>query len=307
MSRPADISIALTFDAEMDAFDASIVSPASPEWRGIEDGIPIIAQVLAGVLDSYRQQAVATWFVRCDDQIESITGSPSYLFERYVSLWQSRQRLGDEIAFHPHLYRENSGSWLQDNDPQSLNAHVHRSYSAMRSAGFCSKTSRIGEAFSNNAVVNALEECGIEIDSTAMPGRVRLDAQRSLDWSGTPTRRYHPAVNDYRVPGDPCRKLLEVPMSMLWTKTHYDQKPLLRYLDLSFHPRVLRDGISNLIMNSETVVTVTHPSTVLNSNSSHGLIAFSADAFAENLDLLLSECSVQNKSIRFITLSQIVD
>ena len=94
-------------------------------------------------------------------------------------------------------------------------------------------------------------------------------------------------------------------MSMLSTKADYDQKPLSRYLDLSFHPHVLRDGIVDLIKTAEIIVAVTHPSTVLNSSTPHGLISFSADAFAENLDSLLRECSLQERTFKFVTLSQI--
>jgi hypothetical protein len=175
----------------------------------------------------------------------------------------------------------------------------------MMDAGFSSKVSRIGEAFCSNAVMDALEECGIQIDSTAMPGRVRIDAERNLDWGMTPEHVYYPAVNDYRLPGNPTRKLLEIPMSMLRTIADYDQKPLLRYLDLSFHPRVIRDGISDLVKTAEIIVAVTHPSAVLKSAIPHGLISFSADAFAENLDSLLLECSRQERPVKFVTLAQI--
>ena len=304
MTQAPELRLALTFDAEMDAFDASFAPRESAEWRGIEDGVPLIEMVLEGVCDCDKKRAVATWFVRCDDQIEYIAGSASYLFDRYAGLWRRRQQLGDEIAFHTHLYRQESGGWSQDKEPLSLRAQILRSYSAMMDAGFSSKVSRIGEAFCTNAVMDALEECGVQIDSTAMPGRVRIDAERNLDWSMTPEHAYYPSVDNYGSPGDPARKLLEIPMSMLRTEADYDRKPLLRYLDLSFHPRALRKGISDLVKTAEIIVAVTHPSAVLTSTIPHGLISFSADAFAENLDSLLRECARQERPIKFITLAQ---
>jgi hypothetical protein len=302
-----ELLIALTFDAEMDAFDTSIASADSLEWRGIEEGVPQIESILADVRDSRGSTASATWFVRCDDQIGHMTGSPAYLLERYQALWQKRWQMGDEIAFHPHLYRQQDGLWKQDMEPESLRSQIQRSLAAMQGAGFLSRVSRIGEAFGSNALIAALDECGMQCDSTAMPGRVRVDAERSLDWGVTPAGAYHPSVADYRVPGKPARRLLEVPMSMIQTRADYDRAPLMRYLDLSFHPRVLRDGLAALVGTAQALVTVTHPSTILPGHAEHGLLSFSVEAFAKNLCLLLQECLHQGRSFRFITLRERAD
>jgi hypothetical protein len=134
-----------------------------------------------------------------------------------------------------------------------------------------------------------------------------VDAERSLDWGVTPAGAYHPSVADYRVPGKPARRLLEVPMSMIQTRADYDRAPLMRYLDLSFHPRVLRDGLAALVGTAQALVTVTHPSTILPGHAEHGLLSFSVEAFAKNLCLLLQECLHQGRSFRFITLRERAD
>ena len=236
--------IALTFDAEADAFDTSIGSGAALSWRGIEEGIPLIDGVLAGVRDSANGRANATWFVRCDDHIAQVTGDAAHLLKRYKDCWETHRDAGDEIAFHPHLYRRDDAGWIQETDPLALQDQILRSHAAMCAAGFESRVSRIGEAYGANAVMTALDELGIRCDSTAMPGRVRKDETRSLDWHGTPDHPYHPSIRDYRVPGIPAHSLLEVPMTMVMTRAAYDKAPLRRYLDLSFHAEALREGVS---------------------------------------------------------------
>jgi len=304
MITKPELRIVLTFDVEMDSFDRSIASTEAREWRGIEEGVPKIADILAEIRDDHGGGARATWFVRCDDQIGYMTGSRAHLLERYSALWQRRLDLGDEIAFHPHLYRQDGGRWSQDTELASLRAQIQRSLAAMKNAGFHSRVSRVGEAFGSNAVMSVLDECGIFCDSTAMPGRVRVDKERSLDWGMTPTQPFHPSVDDYRVPGGPARRLLEVPMSMIRTRADYDREPLMRYLDLSFHPRALKDGLAALVGAAQTIVTVTHPSTMLPGHAPHGLLSFSVEAFVENLRLLMQECLHQRRSFRFITLRE---
>ncbi len=301
--------IALTFDAEMDAFDSSIETADKITWRGIEQGIPLIDDMLAGHNDSFGGRACATWFVRCDDQIEHLTGSAAHLLETYKDCWFQHMERGDEIAFHPHLYRLEAGRWKQDNDPKTLKAQIHRTLQAMRSAGFQSRVSRIGEAFGSNAVMQSLEEAGILCDSTAMPGRVRVDESRSLDWGSSPCFPYHPAESDYRVPGVPARKLLEVPMSMVLTSADYDAVPIARYLDLSFHPRTLSQGLPALIEEATVIVTVTHPSTILSeiATEPHGLLSFSPASFEENLEMLMDECLQQDRKFHFTTLGHFIE
>ena len=122
---------------------------------------------------------------------------------------------GDEIGFHPHLYRLSDGEWRQETDVAALREQLAEAIEAMRGAGFEPRSSRIGEAFGSNEVMSALNEFGIQCDSTAMPGRVRRDAERQLDWGTTPQQPYHPSTADYRQPGAPELRLLEVPMSMI--------------------------------------------------------------------------------------------
>ena len=301
--------IALTFDAEADVFDRSIggePSAQTPSWRGIEEGILLLDEVLGNYRDSTGARACATWYVRGDRHLAALFGSSSHLLEKYRDLWLRCVARGDEIGFHPHLYRFADGEWRQETDAAALREQLAETLAAMRAAAFEPRSSRIGEAFGSNEVMAALDQLGIQCDSTAMPGRVRRDAERQLDWGATPQHPYHPSVADYRQPGSPELRLLQVPMSMIQTKTDYDRAPLLRYADLSFHHEVMRAGLTAFLTTAPLLVTVTHPSTVLPGivAQRHGLLSFDIGCFRRNLDFILSECERLGRDHRFITIGE---
>jgi len=300
--------IALTFDAEMDAFDPSIISGDKYTWHGIERGIPLIDEILVKRFDSFGQGVRATWFVRCDDQIQAFYGSHAFLLKNYENCWRQHHDAGDEIAFHPHLYRQIGEEWRQETDHERLRVQLMKAYEAMRGANFESNVSRIGEAYGSNTVMASLQEIGIKCDSSAMPGRVRVDGVRNINWDTTPTQPYNPSYANYREPGVPCYSLIEAPMSMVSTKTRYDQQPIRRYVDLSFHHDILRQGLSNLVAVAPVIITVTHPSSILSDLSAraHGLLSFNISTFAENLDFIIDECLRLGRPFRFVTLREFV-
>ncbi len=298
--------IVLTFDAEADLFDPSIVQTVgeAQSWRGIEEGIPILDDILSQYKDSRAERACATWFVRCDDQIEELCGEPAALLHRYDECWRRHEKVGDEIGFHPHLYKKIDGVWRQDTDEGALSGQIYRAHKAMQEAGYAGRVSRIGEAFSSVGVMRILDELGVICDSTAMPGRVRQDAVRHLDWSGTPEGPYRPSRADYRVTGADSLSLIEVPMTMMPTRADYDSAPLMRYVDLSFHHRVFRAGLGAVLPTLRVLVTVTHPSTILSGIAAapHGLLSFAAADFVKNLEFILSESERVGREYRFVTL-----
>lgn len=300
--NPAPLHLVLTFDAEADVFDASIGAAAGAGlWRGIEQGIPLIREMLAAQARVAGVPLRATWFVRTDREIAAQHGDAAHLLRRYDALWRARQAAGDEIAFHPHLSRRAQC----DVTGALLRAEIGDAHAAVQAAGYAPVSSRLGEAFGSNAAFAALQESGFAADSTAMPGRVRHDAERSLDWSGTPARPYRPSLADYRKPGHPAHDLWQVPMTMVPVRADYDAAPLARYVDLSFHPAALRAGLAAALASVPLLVTVTHPSTVLPGIASrrHGLLSFEAAAFRENLGFIFSECARLGRAVHSLTLS----
>jgi len=302
--------IALTFDTDPDDFDPSLVVAGKNirenlAWRGIEEGIPLICSVLEGVRDSDGNAARLTWMVRADDQLSSAYGDAAYLLLAHCDLWASRRENGDEIGWHPHLYRFDRGAWRQDTDPERLQDQLRRSADAIRDTEYHPVSSRIGEAYSSNAVMSALDACGILYDSTAMPGRVRRDVVRNLNWEGTPEEAYHPSRDDYRQPGNNPLELLEIPLTMFVTQTAYDAKPLRRYVDLSFRHDVVFPALEDVLSKAAILMTITHPSAILPRDvAKHGLLSLSIDTFQSNVEMMLAYLERIGRSFRFVTVRE---
>lgn len=301
--NPAPLHLVLTFDAEADVFDGSIgARGGAAAWRGIEQGIPLIREMLDRQAREHGAPLRSTWFVRTDREIAAAHGDAAHLLRRYDALWRARQAAGDEIAFHPHLSRqaqtEDSGRLVRE--------EIAEAHAAVRAAGYVPVSSRLGEAFGSNAAFAALREAGLAADSTAMPGRIRRDETRWFDWSATPARPYRPSATDCRVPGQPECGLWEVPMTMVPVWADYDEAPLARYVDLSFHPAALREGLAAALAGAPLLVTVTHPSTILPGIGPrrHGLLAFEALAFRQNLGFIFRECARLGREVRSLTLAE---
>jgi hypothetical protein len=174
-TEPEMFSIVLTFDTDPDAFDPSLVKNGADirdnlAWRGIEEGIPLICEVLSGFRDSTGAPPRMSWMVRADDQIRAAYDDAAYLFLKYGALWQERHHCGDEIGWHPHLYRNESGRWIQETTDDGLCRQLSRSWEAVKQSDYEPVSTRVGEAYASNSVFGELERLGIKYDSTAMPG-----------------------------------------------------------------------------------------------------------------------------------------
>ena len=310
--RTDPLPVALTFDVESDNFDPT-VDPAQADvraaflWRGVHEGVPQLLELFAAPGAQSARPIVCTWFIRVDGHLQATFGDAGYLLDEHAALWRQVADRGDELAFHPHLYRFAGGRWQQEQDPEQLVRGIADGLSAMRRRGWRPVSSRIGEAYCSNAILRQLDAEGIACDATAMPGRVRRDADRLLDWGPTRQRPYRPSQSDYRVPGEPSWKVLEVPMTMTPVRADYDQSPLSRYVDLSFHPRALRDGLQEVAASHDYVVATMHPSTIVppRDGRTHGLLSFSFDAFRENLACLVDACGRQGRPVEFVTLREL--
>jgi len=242
-----------------------------------------------------------------DNQLKEIYGNAAYLLIKYRGLWEKVEEEGDEIGWHPHLYRKLEGKWIQETRYSYIKKDLQESHKAMIETGFSPVCSRIGEAFQSNEIMIELFRLGIKIDSTAMPGRVRIDHERHIDWNGTPCDPYYPSKTDYRFPGKKGDSIgiLEVPMSMIETKTDYDEKSLKRYVDLSFRNHIMKDGLEAHIRNSDYLISITHPSTILPLyNINHPLVSYDIAEVEKNINTIISECNRLGKKIRFITVTE---
>ena len=305
--------IAITLDVESDFFDASLFAGKNRgnlQWKGIEEGIPLLVKTLRGYQDNFGNSLKFTWFVRADNQLRDVYGHAAYLLKKYEHIWKTLIENGDEIGWHPHLYEKLGERWAQETRPACLIDNLQQSYQAVIEVGLSPVSSRIGEGLSSNEVMNELAELGIKVDSTAMSERVRMDNERSINWQGTPPYPYYPSRADYRIAGEGKDRvgILEVPMSMIETKVEYDKYPLRRYVDLSFHNSAIKKGLQTHIRTSDHLVSVTHPSTVLALFSQkHPLVSFDIGEVERNFEAVLSECENLGKKVRFVTISEFLD
>lgn len=221
---------------------------------------------------------------------------------------------GDEIALHPHLYEWDASSrnYRPLRDPESCCKQLERIHDSLNEAGHQFKSIRIGEAIQSNELMRCVDGLGYVVDSTAIPGRVRQDAERFFDWSSTPNQPYHPSAEDFRIPGKPSLGLLEVPMTTAPFKADYDTEPKLRYMSLSYRPDIFAQGFDRFLRQRSSgnelcsVVFVIHPGEVFGSQkaASHGgLYSFDIQSVQLNLEWALESIASAGATHSFVRIS----
>jgi hypothetical protein len=134
--------------------------------------------------------------------------------------------------------------------------------------------------------METLERLEWSVDSSALPRpQYPWDAVRR-DWSTTPRTPYRPSRADYRRPGTPARRILEIPITTVPLEAPDDTQPgILRYINPAYHGDVFRAALARVPEGVEPVL-IAHPYEFLSGTRSHPLIAFDASALRRNLALL---------------------
>lgn len=203
-------------------------------WRGVNEGIPALKEAVRGVTDSARREPVFTWFLRADDQIRQVFGAYGWFARAHASLLRSLEESGDELAWHPHVWRRESeaGPWFQEVEDLGWQVEMLQGAHADLSAAVprALQSVRMGWSYHNNRTLEALDALGIAVDLSAIPGYQTLRrepptrGENLFDWHTTPRWPYHPSRVDYRRPaadGEASARLLEVPCfvssALLWS------------------------------------------------------------------------------------------
>jgi hypothetical protein len=310
MEQRRELRLCLTADLDNDfTLSAAGVSVDRNElrWRGVAEGVPLIVERLRSIKDDYNNHARFSWFVRCDDQIGALCETREYLLKHFKDLLTNLATAGDEIAWHPHVYRQSARGWQLENDAAAFVAQLERSYQAFINGwGQQPLSARIGEAFGANFVISTLARLGLKLDSSALPGRRRIDEDKCFDWEIAPAKPYYPSRNDYRLPGADAYEIIELPMSMVATKGLNEQNWLRRYLNLSFYPTAFDAAdLYRLINEAEILVTIVHPFEVLSHSIAHSLIAFDIDVVFENLNNIIALARQAGRRVRFIAANEV--
>lgn len=285
------ITFAFTVDVDNDGMVLGSERNALT-WDAVAE-VPRIAEVFA------RRSIAATWFVRADNQLADVYGDAAWLLRGRESLWSNLRAAGHSIGWHPHIVRRaGDGTFAPETDDARCAIALRTLHHSLARAGWRFTSVRVGEAFHGNQSMRALDDVGLRVDSTALPGRRRIDGVRCFDWEPTPNRPYRPSGSDYRVAGVAPLSIVEVPMTTVPVEAPYDPRPLLRYLNLAYRQKVLRAAfalhLDALGAGDHVVVTILHPEEV-RPRGEHPLYAFDLETVERNVDHLLDAAGARGE------------
>jgi hypothetical protein len=156
-----------------------------------------------------------TWQIRVDNG--PVMNQMLTLFKNEIFELKS---LGDEIGIHIHTLTWNSefSKWVQATNPEDERKTVFDSVEMFKkNLGFAPLSVRMGWNTMSNAIMKALDENGLVVDASAIPGKSsvgKFDKRDNIyDWSKVTTKPYNPNLDDYQLPGN--MKILEIPISSL--------------------------------------------------------------------------------------------
>jgi len=209
------------------------VSGSGLSWRGLTEGTPRLKNAVSRITDCHGRSPVFTWLIRADEQIQKLNGEYGWVLTEYRSLLTDLESSGDELGWHPHLWRWSSRNkvWLQDVfDTTWQTTMLKTAYHAyVREFPGRARSVRMGWDYHNNETMRALSTLGVTVDFSALPrmqsrvvsGRTKMENQ--FDWSITPRSIYRPSTSDYRRParsGEIVHGLIEAPnfvsTSIVW-------------------------------------------------------------------------------------------
>lgn len=292
-------SIYLTFDIDQDfnPNSSDYYNRSAARFDTFYSGFQRIINILSGKPFSV--------FIRSDYQISQLYGSYDYLIKSPSGVIKQIVNNDGELDWHIHLYEKKNDEWQPVSQNNLAVSFLNDLENVRRIPEINWRIVRIGEGVMTNDLMQAINQSGILIDSTAIASRKRNDAEKSFDWSVTSNNSYYPSATDYRRDGDHHLKVKEVPMSTILMKAPYDEKPLLRYFNLAFKTDILFQNFFSYVEMHDSLVTITHPFEVI-SNGSHGLIAYDFNTFCSNIEELIKRVKACGKTPVFKKMSDLL-
>ncbi len=278
--------LCLTIDTDPDGLSGKVINRQTLRWEGLKH-LQRLPEDLAR--DARLGRVPITWFVRADGQLESILGSAAYLLETFDEFWTKLRAAGDELGWHPHLYRQErpDDAALLIADPREAQDELERLWSKLN-ATFHPTSFRNGEGWHTPETYSAVERLGFRCDSTAIPGRAG-GAGHPMNWQGAPNQPYFPAPDDLRKPGSE-RSMLELPMNTWRLQAPLDDAPRVRYMNPAVHPHLFANALKNWenackVLPSDLYIWVMifHPDEVLATQGEDALYSRSTQTLCANL------------------------
>ncbi len=299
--------LCLTLDTDPDGLNARTPDRRSLRWEGLEH-IQRLPEELAS--NAGLGPLPVTWFVRADGQLESILGSATYLLERYDDFWTKVSKAGDEIAWHPHLYRQRKPEDAPAiiTDPLQAQDELERLWHELK-ASFRPTAFRNGEGWHTLETYAAVERLGFSCDSTAIPGR-RGTAGHPMNWEGAPNQPYFPSSDDLCRPG-PARLMLELPMNTWQLQGPDDAAPRIRYMNPAVHRHLFAGALRNwentccaLPADLCLWVMIFHPDEVLATRGADALYSRSTKDLCMNLASVAESLRRCGHDFEWVTVSE---
>jgi hypothetical protein len=232
MAKELTIIIGCDTDPDRESFVGKL-----PEdhlvWRGMLEGIPRAKERLARLKDSEGHAPVFSWCLRADHQVNTLHGAFNWVMATHKEFLLQLEAAGDELSWHPHFWRFDSAQkiWYQEYwDREFQVKMLHDAYGAYQAVlPGRAKTVRMGWGYHNNDTYRTMQQLGVEVEYSAIPGMKILPqhdnvrASNFFDWSLSPDRPYLPAESDYRREasvGEKAFSLVEIPVyvshSLFW-------------------------------------------------------------------------------------------
>ncbi|MDQ0513081.1 hypothetical protein [Ancylobacter amanitiformis] len=273
------------------------------DWSATLQGSELLFEALARLADRRGEPVGTTWFLRADRLIHAQFGDRLAIVERFEQLVARHVAHhggpAPELGWMPQLY--GSGSAAIDHDD------LAQTHAKLAASGRAPCSVRMGNCYHDNRTMAALAELGIAFDSSALPGRVKMEGGWRLDWSPTPDHPFRPSRADYRQPGVPALDIIEVPLTMLPIQAPYDAVPLARYVNPAMRAELLWPGLADLVATREDLVLIVHPDEVYPARQAagHPLIDYSIQTLMANLARLEALAQRIGRRASFRPLSEV--
>jgi len=309
-------------------------------WRGMTEGIGRLKDSLKGLTDRTGREPVFTWLLRVDEQIQRVHGEYGWVLRAHRALLESLESSGDELGWHPHFWRydERQGHWFQEVGDVGWQVEMlknaHRDYVSVFPGR--ARSVRMGWDYHNNRTYQTLEDLGVTVDFSAIPGLrttrggTLARSENIFDWYPTPRQPFKPSRADYRRParaGESTSALLEAPnfvsTSLFWglisglqfARKMKDPGQLWQairrptyWINITGRPNLfaplvtqLKRSLRHLDSGGAFFVTYFHPDELLPNRSS----LYNLESVRTNLASILQACSRYNVEPEFIRATQI--
>lgn len=290
-----EIKIIITFDIDPDSNNSN----RAGRWNGLKKGCLLITKQLKKY---FKNDIPISWFVRVDDEIKNEFGSYLGLINKNKKLFKKLESFNGKFYPHPHLYffDKKKKTWKQELDEKKNLIQIKNILRSLKNSKFFKqKIIRFGGHYFSNKILELLIQKRFQIDSTSLPCRTGTPS-KPFDWKNCEKNLHF--LKSKKKKG----RILEAPPSMFKIKADYDNKPFLRYLDLTFKNKLIKKYIKNVNFNNGYILTLSHPAQVI-LKKKHGLLGFGVNNYLKNIKQIVQRIEKKGLKYRFYHIEDLLN